>query len=131
MQDLGYETNSLIRNVGSIFIFVCIFFVKVLIWYPLAKICCRCKCKALKKCRQYPKNLYRELFYNMIITIILESYITITISSAINLRFPSNETWGEVIGASLGAILSILNAFVIPIFLVYMFCHSKEQLLTL
>ena len=67
----------------------------------------------------------------MIITILLESYITITISALINLRFPSNETWGEVIGASLGAILSVLNVVVIPIFVIYMFCQTKEQLMTL
>ena len=57
MQDLGYESNSLIRNVGSIFIFICLYLAKLLIWYPLAKIFCRCKCKALKKCREYPKVL--------------------------------------------------------------------------
>lgn len=116
---------------GSIFIFICIYFFRASVLYPLSKLFCQCKSKRLRCCRAYPKKLRMALFYDQIILILMESYITITISSMINLRFNSNETWGEVIGVMFSAILSILCVVVIPIIFAYMLSQPHDSLLKL
>ena len=91
MKDLGYEDHNSLRLLGSLFIFAMLYFVRILVWYPLVL----AFSKLFGVGKQYAKNLRNKLFFNELLIINIEAFFELIISAYINYHFSLSTTNGE------------------------------------
>jgi hypothetical protein len=111
-ENVGFETENYILNMGSLF------------WFINAWLACLLGSYLLKVCstkHRYIMKVYIWLktwvFWNFIIRLILESYIDLSISSFINILHMTWDTTGEIAGAC----MSCLSCALVISFPVFMF----------
>ena len=81
MRDLGYETYSSVLNLGTLFIFLIVYFLKVLylcVLWVLSLVS--------KKFKYKVKKLQEKLFFNELLAIALEAYLEFLISGYLNIE---------------------------------------------
>ena len=117
MKDLGYETRNTVLNLGSLFVFVFIYFV-VLAFYGIL-VCRGCKTK-------WQEYLKKKLIYKEILLISIEGYLEFLIAGYLNWEVPFGESKksGEIVSNVAGK-LSLLTTFIfIPC--LYIWLLTKE-----
>ena len=115
MHDLGYETHNSMRLLGSLFVFMCIYLLRALCYYPAVK----WYAKRMKKDDAYSQELGNSLFYGEIITISVESYIELLIAGYLNSKYQLNSTMGERFSVWISFICIAICLFVLPALSVY------------
>ena len=93
MKDLGYESHNSLRLLGSLFIFAFLYYVRLLIFYPVVLSIA----KLWKVGVKYERDLRHSLFFNEFIVLNLEAYMELLISGYINYMFPLGSTNGEIV----------------------------------
>jgi hypothetical protein len=93
MKDLGYESHNSLRLLGSLFIFAFLYYVRLLIFYPVVLSIS----KLWKVGVKYKQDLKHSLFFNEFIVLNLEAYMELLISGYINYMFPLGSTNGEIV----------------------------------
>jgi hypothetical protein len=81
MADLGYETHNSILNLGSIALFLSIYFFKIIALLSLWLIR-----KYTPKCKENYKSLYKQVFFAELIGLLLEAYFELLITSFLNIK---------------------------------------------
>ena len=93
MEDLGYETHNAILNLGSMWIFANIYFLRVIIYLVL---------KAVKRYSREGRFKFKileyeklNLFFGSFLALLIEPYMEWLISGWLNFKFPLHESSGE------------------------------------
>jgi len=110
IKDLGYEQHNSILNLGSIFIFNLVYFVKVLLYFTVVKIISMMSNWG-KKLR---KKMQKSLFFSGILTLSIEAYMEYLIAGTLNMRAPIYSTNGEYLAIAYGAYSLAVSLFFIP-----------------
>ena len=129
MEDLGYETNNSIMNLGSIFILLC-YLVSKLILLGLIKafllisnlFISKDKMKTLRKF--YKRNM-NDLIFGSFIMLFMEAFMEFIISGILN---TSNEiddySFDDISAILVGNTSLLITLIIMPVSFVYVMLHS-------
>ena len=129
MEDLGYETNNSIMNLGSIFILLC-YLVSKLILLGLIKafllisnlFTSKDKMKTLRKF--YKRNM-NDLIFGSFIMLFMEAFMEFIISGILN---TSNEidyySFDDISAILVGNTSLLITLIIMPVSFVYVMLHS-------
>ena len=98
---MGYDSKSSVKNLGTIWFFLAIYFVKLVFLVILKIISLKSE-----KAKKWYKWLFDKLFFGEILSICIEAYIELAVSSYLNLKIKHNE---DVDNDLFGDELSILT----------------------
>jgi len=117
MVDLGYETHNEILNLGSLAIFLFVYVLKVLLYLLLLPI-------SLYKPRikQAVEKLKEGLFFSELISLLLEAYFEMLISTYLQFRAPLDSANGEITSVGLGFLCLFLIIIFLPTASVWVLC---------
>ena len=116
MQDLGYGTHNALLNLGTIYVFVSIYLLRVII-YMLLVVFRFCSYGYFKFA--FLKKMKKQLFFAEILGICLEAYFEIVISGILSYEANLTSTDGEVFGNIVGKICLVTAFIIIPGLLYY------------
>ena len=123
MKDLGYETHNSMSLLGSLFIFTVIYFMRVMLFYPVVKLFV----KITKKGEQYCNQLRDTLFYGEIITISIEAYIELLIAGYLNYKYQLNSTGGEIFAVWVSYYCLFMCLVIMPILSIYILTREMDK----
>lgn len=124
MEDLGYETHNSLLNLGSLWIFLTIYFIRVFIFGFAWLLRRKFKSKKLKK---FVKRWKKELFFSDFLAIVLEAYFEFLISGYLNWKYSLHQESGENLGTIYSYISLVLCLFVVPVMLVHQLVQKKKK----
>lgn len=119
MLDLGYESHNELINLGSVFLFICLYLFLVLLYFILSF--------WMKKLRRYWKvvaYLNASLFYGEILTLGLEAYLEFLIGGYLGLKRPLFTRSGEILSTVTSILCTPLTVLFIPFKLIHMLTLS-------
>jgi len=116
---LGYDTHNSVQILGSLWVFSALFYLRLLILWPLIKMVSL----YVKKLVPYSNKLLQELLFGEIILISLEAYFEFLIGGYMNTYFSLNVMSGERIGTYTGYYSLIIACLVMPAFMIYVLCQ--------
>ena len=121
MADLGYDTHNAVLVLGSMGIFVLIYYFKLLLNLALKPI----KNKKVQKLRsKYSKSL----FFSEILSIVMEGYIEFLIAQYLNLSLPLDSKTGEVISLIFTFSTMFLTWIFVPVVIFWTMAQSEDTL---
>ena len=120
MQDLGYESHNCVRNLGSIWVFTSIFYVRLIVCLPLMIYASKKFCWIEKYCQK----LKEQLFFGEAIIIYLGAYYQFLIGGYMNALFSLKGKSGEFMGTQSAFISLLVSAIVLPGFMIYVLCQK-------
>ena len=122
MVDLGYESFNSIRNLGSLSLLLCLYFLK-LIYLLFLMILTLCS----NKCQKHKNSLMRSVFFNELITLMIEGYYEFIISSYLQYNHSLNTTNGEILALYLSYV-GIFISVILPLILIIIICMPMKWL---
>ena len=111
---MGYETHNSLLNLGSIFIFGCIYALRILIFLALKLVS-----KISKKKFKYTKKLKDQLFWSEGLSIFLETFFELVISGYFSTTARIVTSNGEIIGYIVGIGCLVIALVLLPLLLIY------------
>lgn len=122
MVDIGYESHNSILNMGSLSIFLVIYYGKVvyfgIIWLLY---------KQFGWFEKHVQSMKESLFYNAILGLCLDGYYEFLISGYLNAANPTFGVNGENM-ANIVAWVALINSISVPIILIYCLYQSLEYM---
>ena len=117
MVDLGYESHNEILNLGSLAIFLFVYFLKVILFILLLPIS-----SYSPKAKAFKEKMKEGLFFSELISLLLEAYFEMLISTYLQFRAPLDSTNGEVTSVGLGYLCLFLIIIFLPVASVWILC---------
>ena len=122
MKDLGYESHNSLRLLGSLFIFALLYYVRLLLLYPVVLSIS----KLWKVGVKYERDLKHSLFFNEFIVLNLEAYMELLISGYINYMFPLGSTNGEIVAQYVSYYSFAVCLFVLPCISIWVLIQNMD-----
>jgi hypothetical protein len=117
MKDLGYKTHNSILNLGSLFILLIIYFLRmaILVFLFIIQL-------LTGKCKQNFQSQKRKVFFNEIMLILVEGYMEFFISGYLNFQKPlfQSQMFGEKASVIVSYFSMVGCLFILPAALCYM-----------
>ena len=120
---MGYETHNSVQNLGSFSFFILLYLIMLIILL-LIKIFVW---KTGKGISVY-KFLKKNLIFGSLISLLVEPYIEILISSYLNIIAPVNIKNGDQVGIYTGYVGGIVSCGILPISLLWVISRNKQRL---
>ena len=123
MEDLGYETHNEMLNLGSISIFMAYYFFKMMVYGFL------CLLSRFSDKADRVKRFVRDgLFFNSVLSLLLEANFELLISGYLQLRAPLKSVSGEITSIGYGWLTVMLIALFLPVAQVYVLVQPRSVL---
>jgi len=123
MVDLGYESHNEILNLGSLAIFLVLYFLKVILYFLLLPL------SIIRPQLESTKNkLKKGLFFNDLIALLEEAYFEMLISTYLQFKAPLNTANGEVSSTGFGYISVFLVLLFLPAACIWVLSQPLERL---
>ena len=123
MVDIGYESHNALQNLGTVALFVFLYFIRILMYIFVFLIS-----KKTGKWKAYKKYLQKKLFYNELITIFIEAYIEFLISGCLTLTYEQKVTKsGDIFSKYLGMTTIFVAVIILPLVLVYLILRINSK----
>jgi len=123
MADLGYESHNQILNLGSLAIFLCLYFLKLLLYLILLPI-------SLVSPRLKPlvEKVKEGLFFRELLALLIEAYLEMLISTYLQFKAPLRTTNGELSAVVTGYICIVLILVFLPIACIWILSQPIERI---
>lgn len=125
MSDLGYKTSNSILNLGSLFILVIMYFVRVglLVFFWMVV-------KFTGKGQKSYKKQVDALFFNEILLLMMEGYIEFLISGYLNYDTPScgGDASGEKISVYVSYFCLMVTLIIVPGAMIYLLFEDLDTI---
>jgi uncharacterized membrane protein len=120
---VGIEDSSLIGNIGSIFISLLV----VILLFALAIMARQFKkcCKG-QKTKDFSRSITEKAFWNIPITIVMESYMIVALSSLITIRYPNWSSTGQIVDTVLAYVLCVGSVVCLVLFPLIMHVNREN-----
>ena len=127
IQNIGYENNSSLQNLGSIAIFFSIYFVKVFLFIILLML----SLILFGKRRKLVTSISQALFFTEFVSLSIDAYMELLISGFLNLsdqKVFESKLLGDKIGVWACIMCLSFSLVIIPLMILYVFCQSIEKM---
>ena len=120
---MGYETHNSLLNLGSCSIFIMVYLIMVIILLILKIF----NWKTGKGSSAY-KFLKKNLVFGSLISLLVEPYIEILISTYLNIIAPVTTKNGDQVGIYTGYVGGIFSCWILPISLLWVTTRNQQTL---
>ena len=124
MKDLGYESHNSLRLLGSLFIFALMYYVRILVLFPL--VCAIAK--IWKVGLKYRTYLRQSLFFNEFIVVNIEAYMELIIAGYINYINPLESTNGEIVAQYVAYYAFVVCLFILPSISIWVLIQNMDTI---
>jgi len=114
MQDLGYETHNSVLNLGSLAIFLALYFLKMLLYLLM-----EATVRLTGRGQGLAKFLKQGLFFGDILALVIDAYFEFIISGYLQGLHPLFTASGEKVSIYIGAVGFILAFVILPSLLIW------------
>ena len=126
MEQLGYESHNSVLNLGSLFIFIVIYYflllINILIFRTLSILT---KNQSIKDIYE---KLSSKLYFGEFIALSLDAYMEFTIAGWLTINAPLMSTSGEIIALYVGGYSVIVALVILPLFSTYILWQDTSRL---
>lgn len=121
MTDLGYKNNNSILNLGSLFLFVVLYILKILLVYPIFLLAA----KLTGKGNRLLKSMQKQMFYGEIILLMIEGCMEFLISGYLNAIDPLFDS--TFVGNKISLYVGYFSLFLIMVLMPAIFFYVLTQ----
>ena len=117
VQDIGYDNNSAMNNLGSIVIYIFYYIARVLVVIVLAALAHICG-----KGKQMVNDVSKRLFFGDLLSICIDGYLELLISGFLNLEMlnvAESKLLGDVISYYIAVLSLFLTLVLVPLIALY------------
>ena len=127
MEQLGYETHNAILNLGSLFIFIAIYIVLLIINVLVFRTLFKCCPKNLRIQKVYTW-MCEFLYFSEFIALSLDCYLELTVSGWLMINAPLMTSNGEVLSIYVGIYAISVALLALPCITVYILFQNIDRL---
>ena len=122
-EDLGFDSHNMVKNLGSMFYYIMVLFIMMILSLILDR------CKIENKCMQQMKeNIKYFMIINQLFIVIQEGFIEILVSCYLNLQNPIMITFSDKLSNVLNIIIFIISLTVIPSSIIFTMTREETTL---
>ena len=125
VEELGFETHNTLLNLGSLFYYVMIILILMII--SLFANMCKNKCKN-KFCEKLRKSIPISALFNFLFIIFFEGFMEMGISCYLNFKNAITITNSDWFSYVVGCIVTIICSFCMPYLNIYVMKKTSEDL---
>ena len=117
---MGYETHNSLLNLGTISIFILLYFLALIFLLILKMIILK-----TGKGNSIYSSIKKRLIFGLLISLLIEPYIELLISAYLNIKAPVSTKNGEIIGIFTGYFAATISCGILP--LTYLWVITRNQ----
>jgi hypothetical protein len=124
MINIGYETHSSIRNLGSLWLFLLFWILMVIVYWGGSAI------KRLSKDRyklKFLKKLSEAIFFSYILGVCIDGFMEWIIAWKMNLLYPLYDKIGDKLSTFTIILCILVSMIMIPLFQIFLLMSSLES----
>ena len=120
---MGYETHNSLLNLGSVTLFFCLYLIALIILAILKMVE-----HFTGKGTSIVKGLKKKLVYGFLISLLMEPYIELLISSYLNIKAPVSIENGDQIGIYTAYLGAICACGILPLSFIWVITRDNTKL---
>jgi hypothetical protein len=120
---LGYESHASILNLGTLFILLCWWIFRVFVCGLVGLFA-----YLTGKGKSTYQSLKQKLFWNDLLSVLIEAYIEFIIAGYLNMTAPDSDLEGEIASLYIGYVCLLFTLVIIPIIFFWLRAQPLDRL---